>query len=193
MIDQINENLLVIVNPDVIEVSKLHSERGIELFLIQQYLKKHQDIIEIGAVTPYHQDLLNKLNHPIIDPFDPYETCIREDAEKVDFTNKNVLCISTIEHMGVEVYGNTDKDISKPIRFLTKLNEQASSFLVTVPVGANIELDEYLITAQVNKILLHRLFYNPPIWIPHNSFEAVKNIKYNSPFPNGNVIWVIWK
>lgn len=189
----INNNLLFIVNPDVISLKKMHSERGIELFLMQEYMKKYQDIIEVGAVSPYHTDIFSNIKHKIIDPYDPYEACIKEDAEKIDFTNKNVLCISTIEHMGTESYGNTEKDLYKPARFLEKIAKESASFLVTIPIGANIELDEYLITSSFNKIILHRLFYNPPVWMPHNSFKSAKDIKYGTPFPNGNAIWVIWK
>lgn len=170
------------------------NERGIELALAQEYITHFNgNIVEVGAVTPYY---LNDILHPVVDPFDAWPRCIKEDAEKYDFTGQNVLCISTVEHMGRGDYGNTDIDPQKAERFLQKLIREANSFLITWPVASNKELDQY---ANENlrewASIYHRLHYNPPIWEKIHSwtYAGLESVKYNEPFPNGNAIFVLAK
>jgi len=193
--DKINANYLI---PCLVPESLSVNERGVEIILGSMFGHNNQNnFIEVGAVLPYY---LKDIYHEVIDPYDPYDKCIRIDAESYDFTDKNVLCISTIEHMGTEDYGNKDVDQQKPIRFLDKLYSESNKFLATFPLGSNKFLDEYIfnysnLRYKVN--FYYRTSYEPPIWrfLSLNDVDRdfLRQIKYNEPFPNGNCIAVITK
>ena len=173
----------------------MHNERGIELALASDFIHQFNgDIVEVGAVTPYY---LGNTNHPVVDPYDPWEGCIKQDGEIYDFTGKNVLCISTVEHFGTADYGNKDIDAEKPKRFLEKLHKEAVSYLITWPIASNRELDLYINNNidQYKPVIYRRIEQQPPIWeyIQGSTLRLINSIKYNDPFPNGNAIYVLHK
>jgi hypothetical protein len=168
------------------------NERGVEVPLAQQFVREKGSIVEVGATLPYY----GVTGHEVIDPFDEWQGCLRQDAESYDFTGQNVLCISTIEHMGKDDYGNKDIDPQKPVRFLQKLEAEATSFLVTFPVGANKVLDEYMKKNERNHhwVAYVRTNGNPPIWeLCFRSEEHIWTRDYNSVYNNGNAIIIIDK
>ena len=74
--------------------SPLLSERCIEIALAFRWIDlMNNDIVEVGAVTPYHT-ISKTLSHPIIDPYDKKAT-IQDFVENQDLTMDNVLSIST--------------------------------------------------------------------------------------------------
>lgn len=177
-----------IFDPSLILEAAAHNERGIELGMTQKWLNIIPDIVEVGAVTPYY---FPGYTHDIIDPYDPYDKCIKIDAEQYSFIGRNVLCISTIEHMGTGDYGNKDIDTDKPIRFLQKILAEAKTFLITFPIGSNVHLDMYVKNSlHIPFTIYKRIGYNPPLWLQTMDLSAF-HTAYNSPFPNGNAICVI--
>ena len=73
------------------------NERCVEIPVALRFLDlfKSDDFVEVGAVLPHYI----KSNHTVIDPIDNTSTN-KDYAENVDFSNKSVLSISTIEHIG---------------------------------------------------------------------------------------------
>ena len=188
------KNTVTIYDPSKLHPKGLINERGIELSLASSFINNHNNVIEVGATSPYYFSI----NHQVIDPYDDYATSIRLDAEKFNFTDYDVLCISTIEHMGVEGnYGESKMDDEKPIRFLDKIHKEAKSYLITFPVGANKKLDNYIKYHYDNYpcCLYLRTVFNPPIWLYQNSLDQsiFDLIEYDKPFPNGNAIVCINK
>lgn len=187
------------MNIEIFDPRKIHpqlaaNERGIELAFAQEYITHFNgNVVEVGAVTPYY---LNDILHPVVDPFDAWPRCIKEDAEKYDFSGQNVLCISTVEHFGRGDYGNTDIDPQKAERFLQKLIKETNSFLITWPVASNKELDQYT-NSNLKEFasIYHRIWYNPPIWEYIGDWleSDFNSIRYNDPFPNGNAIYLLQK
>lgn len=179
-----------IFQPDELFHHFRQNERGVELSFAARYINDFPDLVEVGAVTPYYL----KINHPVVDPYDSYEGCIKLDAESVDLRGKNVLCLSTVEHMGNADYGNKDLDESKPIRFLEKLESETNSFLVTWPIGARPILDEYIFGGtKHNVVVLHRVSNEYPIWRVESDVNVLRRIKYNDPFPNANGLIIVTK
>lgn len=179
--------------PHEIDQRFMHNERGIEAALCRRFLyQNYHNITEVGAVTPYYIPIVS---HPIIDPYDEYPNCIRQDAEYYDLTNKDVLCISTIEHLGTEDYGNKDIDKDKPIRFIEKLQKEANSFLLTFPLGSNKILDNWSYNNIDNYqwLIYGRMVYDPPVWVQMNDATLFNFIPYNKSFPNAAAIAVIYK
>lgn len=117
------------------------NERSIELALAKWFAEKHAPVIELGA-TCYQYSFFN--NWDVIDPYDNGYPCIRADILDYDYSNKCLVSISTIEHCGVDEGYNQPivKDLA--IKGLEKIVKQSKEYLITFPVGANRELEDYL-------------------------------------------------
>ena len=128
-----------------------NSERYVEIALAQRWLdtlSDDQELVEIGAVLPYHIEC----NHTIIDPYDEKAT-IMDFMENYNYQDKSVLSISTVEHIGNLEYGNTEANVDPKgaINALIKILDESNKCLVTLPCGWNPYLDEWI------KDNLHRL------------------------------------
>lgn len=150
-------------------------------------------MLEVGAVLPYHVDRpgsTGPILHRVIDPYDPFAACDQRDAETVDFTGRDVLSISTIEHMGLYEYGNPLFDPDKGWRVFEKIVGSAARYLVTFPLGYNLKLD-----ARVAQSACPRQLYvqTSPFntWAPAVTEDWA--IAYGRPFPWANAICVCAK
>lgn len=106
------------------------NERGVELALAKEFLSLYDNILEIGAVSPYY---FEEYTHPVYDLTDRHSKAIEKDG-RTNTSKYNVLSISTIEHF--------DKGA---IEFLENLPKEGNKYLITCPLGINKELDEYAI------------------------------------------------
>ena len=120
------------------------NERCIELALGLRYMEKvgNDNLTEIGCVMPFY----GYCEHPIIDLFEkdhPAGDVQNVDAEVYDFTGRDVLCLSTLEHIGKDDYENTEIDPQKAGRILDKITSEAKSFFITWGTRYHNELDEH--------------------------------------------------
>lgn len=118
--------------------SERHTERTVELAIADYWLSKVQDPVwEVGAVSPYYW---SKRVARVTDIHDPHpEVSDRETLRAFDFTDKAVLSISTLEHVGVDAYYmGPDPEIQA----LLKLEKEAKYLLVTVPFGFSDVIDK---------------------------------------------------
>ena len=114
-------------------VNHFRDERSIEVPIGVEFLKLYSPIIEVGAVLTDHKHKIGKLDHEIVDLFQRGPNIINKDAEDCNFKNKNVLSISTIEHMGALEYGNKNEDLGKPQRAVEKIHNEANKYLLSFP------------------------------------------------------------
>ena len=166
----------------------LINERAVELILSLRYIDLTKgELIEVGAVTPYYI----KSNHECIDPTDPKATT-KDFAENYDYRNKNVLSISTIEHIGRGDY-NLEKNEILAFNTLNKIYEESKSCLISWPIGYNKFLDN-ITKNNLNKF--NYFFYvkrnQDPLWELVNDEEGF-NFNYGSPFAAANSIIFITK
>ena len=171
----------------------INNERALEIQFGIRYLSEFNDVIEIGAVMPYY----GYDSHLIYDPYDSHPKNMKEFAENLDIKNKNILSISTIEHMG-ETNGHgycfTAQKPDAPAEFLEKLLEQAKSFLITLPIGQNPPLDNYL-KNNLNKYTwlgFEKLSQSPPLWQSNNTLKIYEKT-YGYPFPASNALIILTK
>jgi len=117
------------------------SERCVELALADEWLAqvpRVDDVAEIGAVTPYYWPGRVK---NLIDPYDPHPLVSqRVSLFDVDFAQKPVLSISTLEHIGLAEYGG-QYIAEQAVEAVEKIFAESSCFLLTVPTGYNPSLD----------------------------------------------------
>ena len=112
------------------------TERTVELALAKYWLSKFQNtanVTEVGAVTPYYQDVFHPSLRRVVDPSDRKAT-IKKSLFDVNLSGQDVLSISTIEHVGGKQYGLV-KGSKTPLDAFHHILRSASSFLITIPCG----------------------------------------------------------
>lgn len=118
------------------------TERALELALAKEWTSKlNGEYIEIGAVTPYYETDFS--HHSVIDPTDPHEKVdIKKSLFECEYFGKNVLSISTIEHVGTGDYGLTKAEDCTVA--LNKILKESRSCFISFPMGYNKKLDNYV-------------------------------------------------
>ncbi len=159
-------------------------ERTIEVPIAVEFLRKFplETIVEIGAIMPYHEPRLAEL-YAVVDPFDPWPGCVKEDGEKILVKKKNILCISTLEHLGHAEYGNTEIDEEKGCRAFDRIIEEAAHYLISVPLGEYPAFDAH-IRDSIFKGFTYERVNKENDWRFHH--DLLWNFAYNDPFPYGN-------
>lgn len=152
------------------------NERSVELALGKWFINKYNNnILEIGDVTCGDYGFFN--GHAVLDPFGPYINSIRKDVLDYDYTGLNVLSISTFEHFFDPDYQNNDR--YKGIKALEKVTSEAKSWLIDFPIGADRELENYLMNQ--DKIKYTFIVRENPRFEPNNWYQSDdKNLFYES-------------
>ena len=119
------------------------AERCLEITIAKIWLKKNtKNIIEIGAVTPYYF----KIIHDVCDHEDSHQNVNQKTSMfDIDLVGKNLLNISTIEHIGIGDYGVPINKNESALLALKKILNESRRCLVTFPIRANRELEEYVL------------------------------------------------
>ncbi|MDD5089076.1 MAG: hypothetical protein PHI18_09820 [bacterium] len=161
------------------------NERTVELPLARYFLAQAdpERLTEIGAVTPYY--FSNR--HSVVDPTDAHPGCLRTDARKADYRGRNVLSISTIEHIGNGEFQDALKDNSA-YDLLQRIRREAERYLITFPLGYNANLDVSVRTGGVDCRVLKRV-NEANEWEPCRDHPF--DFCYNYPFNNGNAVCLV--
>lgn len=161
-----------------------HSERNVELPLAFWFLEKFKNdaanVIEIGEVTSFYR----KPEHTIYDIAGEQPATILRDAAEIDYAGKNVLSISTIEHIGTTDYGQTP-DLHRLPLVLNKMMA-SKNYLITFAFGYNPQLDE--LVKDKNYFVLERIA--PTRWEQVGKKSAT-TYQYHSPWYAGNGLCVL--
>lgn len=161
------------------------TERSVELSIAIEYLKVCQsDVVEIGAVTPYY--FLDSKITDIIDPIDSHNKVnLKTSMFNCDLRGRDVLSISTVEHIGTQDYGINEK--KTVLDAIEKITSEARQYLITAPLGYNKLLDDWVKENVRNSEirLLKREINNHWTEIKPNCFEQ---IDYTPLWANGLVI-----
>ena len=192
------------------------NERCVELELGFRWLdlNKGEKIMEVGAVMSYYAEGgYYELSHEVIDPYDEKATIV-DFMENIDLAGYKVIAISTLEHIGTTDYDGSGErqklvDADAAPLALQQILNQTDSCFVTVPVGYNSGLDNWL---EDNLRRLKCFGYLktqhgfdlsgetwPPalnyLWEYEPEVKSIKGHKYREPFPYGNYVLCIegWK
>ena len=155
--------------------------------MVKRY--KGKKILEIGNVLSHYY----KTDHTIVDKYEKEKGVINEDVVSFKSNKKYdlILAISTLEHVGWEEKSKEPLKILKAVKNMKKLAGKDGEILITLPINySNPKLNELInknklgfsSTSYLKRVSKHK-------WI-ESDLEGVKNVKYNSPFPNSNAILV---
>ena len=149
------------------------TERSVELALAREYLKEcRNSVVEVGAVTPYYFE--DEKIQDVIDPTDKHNrVSVRKSLFEYSFFGKNVLSISTVEHVGLNDYGMREK--YSAIDAIEKILVESESCLITAPLGYNETLDNWVEKNRKNKNVrvLKRKINNQWEALPTGYFEKI--------------------
>jgi hypothetical protein len=163
------------------------NERSVEIALglteISQH--NHESILELGCVLPHY----TKCNWRVIDKFEIGKGIINEDIlqYKSDKKFDLIICLSTLEHIGIDDSVVNPKLSVQALDKLKSLLSSSGKLLITVPAGYNSFLDDYLIHDQsglTECLAMKRL-------TPWNTWKQVPvkrllSCKYGWPYNNAN-------
>lgn len=146
-------------------------------------------VLEIGNVLTQY----DPVPHDVVDKYEIAPGVINKDVEMFD-TDKRyqlILSISTLEHVGWD--GPEEKDpekIPRSIANLKRLLARGGVLFLTIPLGHNEFLDELFKTGKlpIDGFFLKRLSWTNA-W-KQVAYEEVKGIRYDSPFPAANALFV---
>jgi len=169
----------------------LINERGIEIPLGIRYMNEvgmRNNLIEVGCVMPFY----GYSEHLIIDQFEknnPSGEVLNIDAMTFDFIGKDILCLSTIEHVGKTDYDNEDVNPQKAIDMLDKFTDESRSMIVSWGTGYHLELDEYVKSSLDKWDWFGYIKKEATLWEFTDKDLKVWDCKFDEPFrfANGNV------
>jgi len=174
------------------------TERCLEMAIaIDWFNRTSGDVYEIGATSPYYIASNSRICG-VCDPADKHnmvtEHCSMFD---LDLKGKNVLSISTIEHINTGEYGNKIELAESAVGGFEKIVKESKACLITFPANANKELDEYFsnqkyldVELRPNEQLLVTFYVRGT---DNNSFKIdnvkkVKDTPYGPRAANGVVV-----
>lgn len=157
------------------------NERTVEVPLGEFFINNFgYGITEVGAVMGYYGFNCGE----VIDSHDTLPGVIKANAVyDIDYTNKNVLSISTVEHFKSNEYSNTNDNDS--IVFLEKIISTTKNYLITWPLGYNSILDDYVKNSKINYFIMKRISIDNK-WVKDES-KSFSHL-YDSPFEKANGI-----
>lgn len=165
----------------------LNNERLIEIPIIRYHLQrlKPKRLLEIGNVLSHYQPI----HHLVVDKYEQDVYAINQDV--ITYTSAQpfdcIISISTLEHVGQDESTHDPEKAVTALRHLQTLLTESGILIVTVPIGHNRSLDEYLrkyakkYPSQVDCYLRigdHR-------W-QHSSSRLVFAQQYGFPYPAAN-------
>jgi len=174
-----------------------NSERTIEVPIVMcevdKCTKQSGSILEVGNVLNWHQPF----KHTVVDKYEIANGVINEDIVTFNSDTKYdlIVMISTLEHVGYDEPILDNRKILTTLDKLRTLSKPGGKIVITVPLGYNKYLDDYIkqgyITAD-QMHLMHRISKNGrwcevPFLLCMES--ATPYITYNSPYPFAN--WVL--
>lgn len=125
------------------------NERAIEIPIIYSIVKDYnnRNILEVGNVLSHYYDT----NYDVVDKYESRDNIISADI--VDYVPKRkydlIISISTLEHVG---HDEAEKDPNKTYVAISRLKNMLNKdgiIAITVPMGHNPHLDEYIKTEKI--------------------------------------------
>jgi len=160
------------------------NERKVELPIAFWFINNYNDdLIELGEVTDFYIDA----KHPVYDLCNQREHTTKMDISDVDYVGKNVVSISTIEHVGNGDYGY-EKNEEKALALLNKIFKDAKNYLISFPAGFNRDLEKVIVDNGIKYILMARDENNN--WQQVKDKE-LKDYNYSDPYGAGNAVAIL--
>ncbi|MBI5459109.1 MAG: hypothetical protein HY987_05195 [Methanobacterium sp.] len=166
------------------------NERSVEIPIIKKYVDEYDcdEILEVGNVLSHYF----KTCHDVVDKYEKVDGVINQDV--VDYNPKKryrlIVTISTLEHVGWDEEPQDPEKVFLALDNLKNCLAPGGKLIVTIPIGGNPHLDNFLKTGKINfteNYYLKRISQSNR-WVELGSdfIEA----SYGSPYPLANALFV---
>jgi Methyltransferase domain len=168
------------------------NERMIEvpliLYLWQRCRLENKCILEVGNVLSHYFPI----QHDVVDKYEIAPGVINEDITKFQPSRRYdlIISISTLEHVGWDELPQRPEKVLEAITHLKSLLNPKGEIYITLPIGENPYLDEYLregriqFDEQYNFIRIGRMEWRQTDW------QNIAFAQHNKPFRFGNAVIV---
>jgi hypothetical protein len=171
------------------------SERCVEVAVAYPAVRRFSeaDVLEVGNVL----GLYFPTKHEVVDKYESAPGVYNVDV--LDFRPSKkyglIVSISTLEHVGWDEKPREPKKALDAIKHLTSLLKPDGMILVTLPMGWNYELDNFLRSGAIRFSHLYCLKRISSSKWKESDWNEIRNAKFGSPFPfaNGLVVGIIRK
>ncbi len=168
------------------------NERTIEISFFSHLLLQFapQKILEIGNTLSHYR----KVSHTIIDKYE-----VADNVENIDVLNFKprgtfdlIFSISTFEHIGWHEKEKRAEKALESIEHVRTLLSDNGKLVFSFPIGVNPALDRAVSEKKFlhTEIVFLRRKNRFNMW-EVTTYAAVKNSKYNTPYPNANAICIV--
>jgi hypothetical protein len=114
---------------------------------------------------------------------------IKKSLFDIDLSMKNVISISTIEHIGT---GDYNMPINENcIEALDKILKESKNCLITIPIGFNKILDNYIASKSISAFAFIDIYYRSKKlnnWHHSTDLNKIKQISYGPLWANGILV-----
>ncbi|MGH9484659.1 MAG: hypothetical protein ACRD1F_06355 [Terriglobales bacterium] len=162
------------------------NERCIEVAIGKRFLDTHSDVLEIGNVL----SRFYPVTHPVVDKYEVAKGVRNEDVLDFREGHRNILAISTLEHIGLDEPG--DGDHTKFLRAVANLKSLAGeTLLFTVPWGYNPSVDAFIRSFTRTSANAMILYYRAGHEWRQGTLEEIAPRTYHSRYWYANAIAVV--
>ncbi len=174
------------------------AERAVEIPIALQCLngaRKGARVLEVGNVLahyPQGRERIRRFEYTVVDKFEKAPGVVNVDV--LDFTPQKpfdlILTISTLEHIGLDE-GGEPTGWRVAVARLVGLLAKGGRLLVTMPIGYNWDVDQYLREERLPFDEVHYLkrISTDNLW-RETGLSEVKWTRYNFPHRGGNAIMI---
>jgi hypothetical protein len=168
------------------------TERAVEVPMVWEQVRRHSPdrVLEVGNVLAHHRPV----RHAVVDRYERAPGVINEDVVEFDPGRDFdlIVSVSTLEHVGWDEPMRDPAKFERAVAHLRGLLAPGGRLLVTLPVGANPQVDRLLDAGEIPFSDRHHLRRaGASRWV-EATWEEVREASYGHPFPaaNGLVIGV---
>ncbi|HII10260.1 MAG: hypothetical protein ABSE71_04990 [Candidatus Micrarchaeaceae archaeon] len=168
-------------------------ERTLEIPIAKAFIEenKPKNMLEVGNVLGIH--FKAGVNHTVVDKYEKGEGIINEDIVdyKPDRKFDMVISLSTMEHVGFDEELKDASKTEKSMRNILSMLEPDGKLLITVPVGYNPAMDDYIRNTRLDKrFMLKTSAFND--WVETTEEEAFRH-RSDSKYRRSNAVAIIRK
>lgn len=168
------------------------NERTVEIPIVWRIIKQNRgkQILEIGNVLAHYYHI----HHTVVDKYEKAPQVINEDVVSYNPRKKFdlIVAISTLEHVGWDEQPKEPRKIIRAVKHLRTLLKKNGLMIITLPMGY---YNKELITIinnndlQFSKQYFLKRISKDNLW-KETSYDEMKAVRYNTPFPHANAILV---
>jgi len=159
------------------------NERCVEVSIGKWFLETHEDVLEVGNVMNHYCDI----PHEVVDKYEIAPGVRNEDVVSIKDHHKNILAISTLEHVGFDDGGQGKGDHTQFFKAVENIKSIGQHALITLPWGVNPSVDKFV--SEFTGAMT--LYYRDGREWKQGTLTDIREKTYGSKYSGANAIAVV--